>query len=81
MLNIQCQIKTPTSLQVQFICCVRSLVRTPGALERHCYYPSWLHGYIQVRFLARGPEEWKNNRERVLTTKQLFKPAEKRLRV
>ena len=60
MLNIQCQIKTPTSLQVQFICCVRSLVRTPGALERHCYYPSWLHGYIQVRFLARGPEEWKN---------------------
>ena len=56
-------------------------MRTPGALERHCYYPSWLHGYIQARFLARGPEEWKNNRERVLTTKQLFKPAEKRLRV
>lgn len=32
-------------------------MRTPGALQRLCFCPKWLHGHIQVQFLAQDPAE------------------------
>lgn len=55
MLITQHQIKTLMSFKFLFIYSPMGCVRTPRALDQHCYYPNQLHVYTQAQFLSQAP--------------------------
>lgn len=44
--------KNTDEFKFLFIYSPMSYVRTPRALDQHCYYPNKLHVYTQVQFLS-----------------------------